>query len=69
MKDQNYISVDGKCARNSYNEYFAHGDEVRHEDDQVGTATIISFEPIIERNEIRVKTDKGYAHLDFIHHL
>jgi thioredoxin reductase len=63
---QNFISVDGKTVRNSYGDFFSVGDIVRHDDASAGTAKIISFEPIKERNEIRVHTDKGYAHIDFI---
>lgn len=67
--NQNFISVDKKTVRNSYGEFFTVGQTVRHDDNNAGTATIISFEPIEERNEIRVHTDKGYAHIDFITHI
>ena len=63
---QNFLSVDGKTARSSYGEYFAVGETVAHDDDTVGRATIESFEPILDRNEIRVNTNKGYAYLDFL---
>ncbi len=63
---QNFISVDQKTVRNSYGEFFTIGETVRHDDNEAGEATILSFEPIIERNEIKVYTDKGYAHIDFL---
>jgi len=63
---QNFISVDGKTVMNSYGEFFTVGELVKHEDTEAGTATIISFEPNIGKNEIRVNTDKGYAHIDFL---
>lgn len=65
-KRQNFISVDKKMVINSYGEYFVVGERVRHKDDEAGEATIISFEPDVEKNEIRVNTDKGYAHIDFL---
>lgn len=65
-KRQNFISVDQKTVINSYGEYFVVGEQVKHEDKDAGEATIISFEPSIEKNEIRVNTDKGYAHIDFL---
>lgn len=65
-KHQNFISVDGKTVINSYGQYFTVGEIVKHDDSSVGEAKIISFEPITERNEIRVETDKGYAHIDFL---
>lgn len=64
---QNFISVDKKTAINSYGEYFFIGEKVRHSDSSIKeTATIIRFEPNIEENEIRVITDKGYCHIDFL---
>lgn len=69
LKNQNFISVDGKTVINSYGNVFKVGDTVKHEDSEAGTITIQKFEPVIERNEIRVLTDKGYAHIDFINHV
>ena len=66
MTNQNFISVDGKTVRNSYGEFFTVGEIVKHENNSAGTAKIHSFEPIIDRNEIRVHTDSGYAHIDFL---
>ena len=63
---QNFISTDSKTVRNSYGEFFTVGEMVKHEDNDAGEARILSFEPIIERNEIRVHTDKGYTHIDFL---
>jgi len=63
---QNFISVDGQTARNSFDEYFFVGETVAHQDVDAGQATILKFEPISEENEITVHTDKGKAHLDFI---
>ena len=63
---QNFLSVDGKSARNSYDEYFTIGDTVEHDDNTAGTATISSFELDIPMNEVKAFTEKGYAHIDFI---
>ena len=63
---QNFISVDGKTVMNSYGEFFTVGELVLHEDETAGPATITSFETKIDNNEIRVNTDKGYAHIDFL---
>lgn len=63
---QNFISVDQKTVMNSYGEFFTVGEIVRHEDDEAGEGTILSFEPNIEKNEIVVNTDKGYAYIDFL---
>jgi hypothetical protein len=51
---------------NSYGEFFTVGELVLHEDETAGPATITSFETKIDNNEIRVNTDKGYAHIDFL---
>lgn len=64
-KLQNFISVDFKTVRNSYGDFFTIGETVGH-DGAANNATIISFNTNIERNEIVVITDKGYAYLDFI---
>lgn len=55
--------------RNSYGEEFEIGQMVCHEDDKVGTATILGFEmsPTYQP-EIRAITDKGYAHINFLRH-
>jgi len=66
QKRQNFISVDKKTVINSYGEYFVIGEKVKHQDDDAGEATIFSFESNVEKNEIRVNTDKGYAHIDFL---
>lgn len=66
MKEQNFISVDKKTAISSYGEYFSVGEVVRHEDSGVGEATILSFEADEPFNEVRVITDKGFAHIDFL---
>lgn len=63
---QNFISVDGKTARNSYNEFFSVGETVKHEDDSAGSATILRFEVDKEMNEVKAHTDKGYSHIDFL---
>ena len=64
-KRQNFISVDGKTVRNSYGQYFIVGELVGHEGSN-NNATILSFEPNVMANEIKVKTDKGFAHIDFL---
>jgi hypothetical protein len=66
IKRQNFISVDGKTAKNSYDQYFIVGELVGHQDKSVGEATILRFNPIIEENEITVHTDKGKSHLDYL---
>jgi len=63
---QNFISVDGKTARSSYGDFFTIGETVKHEDLEAGIATIISFKPDVESNEVIVNTDEGFAHLDFL---
>lgn len=69
-KRQNFISVDKKTVRNSYGEFFTVGQTVGHEGaDDDNTATILSFEEDVEGNEIKVNTDKGYAHIDFIYNI
>ena len=65
-KRQNFLSTDKKMAINSYGEYFVVGEKVGHEDVDAGEATINSFELDVESNEIKVMTEKGFAHLDFI---
>jgi len=66
IKKQNFISVDGKSVKNSYDEYFTIGESISHEDKTVGIATILNFELDLKQNEVKVNTDKGYAHIDFI---
>jgi hypothetical protein len=63
---QNFISVDEKTVINSYGEVFTIGEVVKHEGNGSETAVILGFTPIPDRNEIRVYTDKGYAHIDFL---
>jgi len=64
--NQNFISVDGKTARNSYGDFFTVGETVAHQETSFGEAKIMSFEPKTEENEITVMTDRGYTHLDFL---
>lgn len=66
IRNQNFISVDGKTVRNSYGEYFTVGEIVKHDDDKAGCAKIESFELNHEKNEIKAHTDRGYAHIDFL---
>lgn len=63
---QNFISVDKQTVRNSYGQFFTVGELVEHQNEEAGKATIISFEPKEDENEITVHTDKGFAHLDFL---
>lgn len=63
---QNFISVDNQTVINSYGDYFTVGEKVTHQDNTVGEATILNFEPDVNKNEVRVNTDKGYAHIDFL---
>lgn len=65
-KNQNFISVDEKTVINSYGESFTIGEEVNHQDTEVGTAIIESFKVDKSKNEIRVDTNKGHAHIDFL---
>lgn len=64
--NQNFLSVDSKTARSSYGEFFTVGEKVAHDDKSAGVAEILSFMMDTNRNEIRVNTTKGYAHLDFL---
>lgn len=66
--NRNFLSVDKKVAINSYGEYFIIGQEVIHEDKVLGdeTAIITSFSLNEEYNEVKVHTNKGYIHIDFI---
>lgn len=66
--NQNFISVDGKTVRNSYNQFFTVGEEVGHQG-TTDTATILEFIPNKEKNEIEVITSKGTCHLDFLEKL
>jgi len=66
MTRQNFISVDKKTARNSYDNFFSVGERVWHQDSTAGSATILSFKADTAKNEVKVNTDKGYAHLDFL---
>jgi hypothetical protein len=63
---QNFLSVNGKTARSSYGEFFEVGELVGHQDTDAGQATVLSFQGIIRENEVKVFTDKGYCHLDFL---
>lgn len=65
MKEQNFLSVDGRTAINSYGEYFQVGELVWH-DDIVGNAIILSFQGVKRENDVTVFTSKGYTHLDFL---
>lgn len=65
----NYISVDKKSALSSYGETFLVGEKVKHDDEDAGEAAIMSFEVDESMNEVKVNTDKGYAHIDFIRKL
>lgn len=69
QKNQNFLSVDGKTARNSYGNYFIVGQTVKNEDVDVGEAIITGFELDKEYNEVKAHTNKGYAHIDFIHEI
>lgn len=65
---QNFISMDRKVAINSHGQYFTIGDVVKHEgrpDDE--TAVINKFTVDRQSDEVRVYTNKGHAHLDFIY--
>jgi len=63
---KNYISTDGLTALSGLGEYFEVSEEVMHDDDTAGIATIQSFEHVTDRGEVRVHTDRGYAHLGFL---
>lgn len=65
-KNQNFISADYKTAINSYGEYYTVGELVKHEDDSVGFATILSFEIDANFNEVGAITNRGYTHIDFL---
>ena len=67
LRRRNFISADRKCALNSFDELFTIGELVGHQDDEAGTATIEGFDIDDHYAEVKVLTDKGYAHIDFIH--
>lgn len=66
--NKNFISSDLKSAINSYGKRFEVGDVVTHEGSDIKgeRAVIFGFSIDQEKNEVRVDTDKGYAHIDFI---
>ena len=64
---QNFISADFRFAKNSYDEYFEIGDNVKHEGAEDGSATIYEFSIDSKQNEIIAHTSKGWAHIDFIY--
>jgi len=66
ITNQNFLSVDQKTARNSYDEYFNVDEIVTHQDETVGKANILSFEFDVLSNEVLVKTTKGSAYLDYL---
>ncbi len=63
---KNYLSVDKQTAMTSYGEFFEVGEKVAHEDYEAGVAIINEFIVDVDKNEIKVITDKGYAGLDFL---
>ena len=63
---QNYLSVDEKTAMSGNGDFFKIGEKVKHDGAGEEQATIQSFICDKDRNEIRVNTDKGYAHIDFL---
>ena len=65
----NYIAVNSLSAISSYGEVFTVGEQVLHQDKKAGKARIRFFEVDMIRNEIKVHTDEGWAHLDFIEKL
>jgi hypothetical protein len=63
----NYIAANKQSAINTTGEILKVGDVVGHQDLTVGLARIDSFEIDEETAEIKANTEKGYAHIDFIH--
>lgn len=63
--NQDFLSADGKTARSSNGEFFSVGETVGHQGAD-NLAVIERFEPVLDRNEIRVYTNKGYAALAFL---
>jgi hypothetical protein len=70
--NQSFISVDYKTVKNGMGEYFTIGDTVYIDTvnpdtpEEAEPAKILYFTPDSSRNEIRVYTDKGFMHADFI---
>jgi len=65
----NFISADKSAAFDSYGYYYQVGDIVRKDSNDNGdaeTAVIKSFEVNEEMNEVKVFTDKGWNHIDFL---
>lgn len=66
MNRKNFISADKKSAISSYGQRFEVGETVGHADKNAGQSIVSSFDIDEESNEVKVYTDKGWAHLDFI---
>ena len=67
MKGNNYIAANKQSAINTTGEVLSVGNRVAHQDKDAGEAIIQSFEINEEVGEVKAITDKGYAHIDFIH--
>lgn len=66
----NFISTNYQIAINSDGDYFRIGDKVHHEgapENEIGI--IEKFEIDNESEEVKVFTDKGHCHIDFIYHV
>lgn len=63
---QNFISVNGLIARDSYGNYFKIGEEVGHDGAEEGDTAIIEKFEVIPNDEIKVYTTKGHCRLDFL---
>ena len=63
---KDFLSVDEQTAISAHGEIFNIGDLVRHQDTEVGNATIQSFELDKQSNDVRANTEKGWARICFI---
>ncbi|NJL72564.1 MAG: hypothetical protein HC888_13850 [Candidatus Competibacteraceae bacterium] len=71
IKDQNFLSVDGQAARDSYGQFFSVGEKVGNTSASKSeeTAVIQRFELDRDSNEVKAHTDKGWNHIDFLQKL
>lgn len=67
---QNFLSMDKKIAMDSFGVFYRIGDVVKHEGSKnpKETAVIEKFSIDKKSEEIKVNTNKGHCHLDFIYH-
>lgn len=61
---------ENKQSATTFGRTFTIGEKVTHQDKEAGEATILSFEMSnTHLGEVKVITDKGFTHLDFLEKL